>query len=38
MSMKSILNYVLASKNNILFENHTDKAPAAKRLIDQLIE
>jgi thiol-disulfide isomerase/thioredoxin len=36
-NMKAIPNYALIERGNILFENHTDKAPEAKRSIDKLL-
>ena len=37
-NIEGIPTYALIAKGNILYENHTDKAPAVKRMIDILLE
>ncbi|MGB3780582.1 MAG: TlpA disulfide reductase family protein [Tunicatimonas sp.] len=37
-SIEGIPNYALVAQGNVLYENHTNKAPAVKRTIDDLIE
>jgi thiol-disulfide isomerase/thioredoxin len=37
-NMKGVPAYVLVDKNNVLYENHTDKAPSAANMIDAMLE
>jgi len=36
-NMQGIPNYALIARKNVLFENHTNKAPAVKSVIDRLL-
>ncbi len=37
-SIEGIPNYALVAQGNVLYENHTNKAPAVKRTIEDLME